>query len=170
MCVYGDDGGYRSFERTLDERPEVGTWRELARRADRRIYQVDWTDGLGPVFDTLDDVGGLVRSIWSARGRASFEAQFPDHADVSAFYDRCADSGVDLEVTKLEQAGRTAGDDYGLTPEQRETLLAAYEAGYYEIPRDITAVELADELGVSDQSLSERLRRAHANLVEATIE
>lgn len=36
--------------------------------------------------------------------------------------------------------------------------------GYYDVPRTVTLTELADSLDVSHQGLSERLRRAHANL------
>ncbi|WP_249361517.1 helix-turn-helix domain-containing protein [Haloterrigena sp. H1] len=32
--------------------------------------------------------------------------------------------------------------------------------GYYDIPRGCTTAELADELGISDQAVTERLRRA----------
>jgi len=32
--------------------------------------------------------------------------------------------------------------------------------GYYDIPRGCTTAELADELGISDQATTERLRRA----------
>ena len=49
----------------------------------------------------------------------------------------------------------------GLTDEQQEALVRAFETGYYSIPRDVTSKELAGELGISHQALSERLRQAH---------
>lgn len=52
-----------------------------------------------------------------------------------------------------------------LTPPQRETLKLAYERGYYEIPRGASLMELAGELGVSDQACSERLRRGVQRLL-----
>jgi len=36
----------------------------------------------------------------------------------------------------------------------------AVRLGYYDIPRGCTTAELADELGISDQAVTERLRRA----------
>ncbi|WP_227378576.1 helix-turn-helix domain-containing protein [Haladaptatus halobius] len=36
----------------------------------------------------------------------------------------------------------------------------------YSIPRDATANDLAEELGVTHQALSERLRRVHGNLID----
>ena len=43
--------------------------------------------------------------------------------------------------------------------------MTAFEAGYYNIPRDVTSEELAAELDVSHQALSERFRRGHKQLV-----
>lgn len=50
-----------------------------------------------------------------------------------------------------------------------DTIRRAYEAGYYNVPRDVSGVELAAEFGISDQTLSERFRRAHAKLVEQAL-
>lgn len=41
--------------------------------------------------------------------------------------------------------------------------------GYYDIPRGCTTKELADELGISDQAVTERLRRAIGSLVRHTL-
>lgn len=68
-----------------------------------------------------------------------------------------------MNIYQLEE-GRQGR--YGITEEQQEALIRAYTAGYYTIPRKITAKELADELGVSHQALSERLRRGHENVVK----
>ncbi|MFB9808291.1 helix-turn-helix domain-containing protein [Haladaptatus pallidirubidus] len=43
--------------------------------------------------------------------------------------------------------------------------MAALESGYYDIPRGISGEELSDDLGISHQALSERLRRAYKNLI-----
>lgn len=53
-----------------------------------------------------------------------------------------------------------------LSDEQQTTLRLAYDRGYYSIPREIRAKALAEELGVTHQAVSERLRRGRGNLVE----
>jgi hypothetical protein len=67
----------------------------------------------------------------------------------------------------------TAGDECsgrsGLTDDQREALITAFEKGYYDVPRDATAVDIAADLGISHQALSERLRRAHNRLVKTEL-
>ena len=58
-----------------------------------------------------------------------------------------------------------------VTSKQREALMAAFEDGFYDVPRQ-TMEELADFawLGVSHQTLSKRLRRAHDKLVSETFD
>ncbi|WP_160134738.1 helix-turn-helix domain-containing protein [Halococcus salsus] len=60
----------------------------------------------------------------------------------------------------------TEQDQHQMTTEQQTALTEAAKAGYYEIPRSATAVEVAEQLGISHQALSERLRRAHSQLVD----
>jgi predicted DNA binding protein len=42
----------------------------------------------------------------------------------------------------------------------------AYERGFFEIPRRVTLDELGEELGISNQSVSERLHWSYGCLVE----
>lgn len=46
-----------------------------------------------------------------------------------------------------------------LGPEEREALRAALEAGYFDVPRTTTLVDIADELGRSDVEVSAQIRR-----------
>lgn len=61
------------------------------------------------------------------------------------------------------------GLEFSLTDVQRETLLAAHETGYFEVPREATLGDLAEQLGVTDTAASQRLRRGMATLVAATL-
>ncbi|MEF8776007.1 MAG: helix-turn-helix domain-containing protein [Haloarculaceae archaeon] len=47
----------------------------------------------------------------------------------------------------------------GLTAAQREALLRAVRGGYYSIPRETSTMDLAEELTIFDQAVTERLRR-----------
>nr|WP_222863711.1 helix-turn-helix domain-containing protein [Natronococcus pandeyae] len=48
-------------------------------------------------------------------------------------------------------------------------MACAVRHGYFEIPRRISLEELAAELGVTHQALSERLRRASDTLAAAEL-
>ena len=57
-----------------------------------------------------------------------------------------------------------------VTAAEEEALRAAFEAGYYGVPRASEVREVAKRAGVSPSTLSYRLRRAEAKLVEAFLE
>jgi len=52
---------------------------------------------------------------------------------------------------------------------QRELLNTAMEEGYYEMPREITLKELADEAGIAKTTASQHLRKAERRLVSFAI-
>ncbi len=52
-----------------------------------------------------------------------------------------------------------------LTRRQRSVLLAAIDAGYYDLPRDVTTAELAAEMNLARRTVEEHLRRAEKKVV-----
>lgn len=56
-----------------------------------------------------------------------------------------------------------------LTSVQRETVERALELGYFDIPRTVSMEELAAELDVTPNAVSERLRRAERRLLSALL-
>lgn len=73
--------------------------------------------------------------------------------------------GLTLDVRWIYDHTPEAGR-FGLTEKQVDTLVLALQHGYFDVPRDTQAQEVADELGISYQALSERLHRATSRLVE----
>ncbi|MFB6359976.1 MAG: helix-turn-helix domain-containing protein [Halobacteriales archaeon] len=56
------------------------------------------------------------------------------------------------------------------TDRQREVFQTAYEAGYYERPRETSTAAIADELGIHRRTAETHLRVAERKLVEAFAE
>lgn len=56
-----------------------------------------------------------------------------------------------------------------LTDRQQEVLQTAVELGYYQIPRETTHQEIADELGCSKSVVGQHLRRVEASLVDSVV-
>jgi predicted DNA binding protein len=48
-------------------------------------------------------------------------------------------------------------------------LIDANENGYYALPRGTSTKELAESFGISDQAVTERLRRGISNLLTNTL-
>ncbi|MFC7081533.1 helix-turn-helix domain-containing protein [Halorussus caseinilyticus] len=137
---------------------------------DQILYRVEWTD-------VLTDLGRIIRetdaTVLEASGQCDtwrFELRFASNEDVRSFQADCTDHDISLELRRLHSLTEIDTDDkYGLTPEQRETLLTALEHGYFEEPRDVTLEELADLLGLSPTAVSGRMRRAEAKLITRTL-
>lgn len=49
---------------------------------------------------------------------------------------------------------------------QQELLQVGLELGYYDLPREVTLQELADEIGIAKTTASQHLRKAEANIIE----
>ncbi|MFB6202631.1 MAG: bacterio-opsin activator domain-containing protein, partial [Halorhabdus sp.] len=128
----------------------------------------------GSVAATLTEFGGHVTEYGvDARG-GSVTAEFPIDVDVRGVVRGVMAAFPDTEfVAKREVAhpvstaeplqGRIAGE---LTDKQRSVLRAAYEAGYFDWPRETTAEELAETLDVSSPTLHNHLRAAQRTLFD----
>ncbi|HET7324336.1 MAG TPA: helix-turn-helix domain-containing protein [Halococcus sp.] len=136
---------------------------------DEWLYRMEWISHVQFVVHALLEEQATVLDAHSEDGRWHLRLLFPDRESLSRTYDFCEDHDIRLDIeTIYEMDGKRHGR-FGLTEEQVEALTAAFERGYYEVPRDISVADLADELDISHQALSERFRRAHGNLVENTI-
>ena len=67
-------------------------------------------------------------------------------------------------LTPVETATEAA-----LTDKQQATLIIAYNRGYFNSPRDITLEELGEELGITPQAVSSRLRRGMSQILGNTL-
>ncbi|MFB6180021.1 MAG: helix-turn-helix domain-containing protein, partial [Halorientalis sp.] len=79
-------------------------------------------------------------------------------------------SGIDVSLVRTgEYTGATGDPLEVLSDEQRALLETAIEAGYYEVPRGTTQADLADRVGVSHATISDRLRRIETTLVTSLV-
>ncbi len=114
--------------------------------------------GEGLLFKTRN-VGTVCtwRIVYSTRG------------DIRAFVDELESNlcgCVDLKIERLTDASYPSDDDTNesLSPRQEEALRSAVEQGYYKIPRDADAADIAEQLNVPRSTLNYRLRQAEAKL------
>jgi len=135
---------------------------------DHWLLRVRWTDGLDGLFDLLTDASAVVLDGEARGDRWSFRARFPEHADLAGFYRACSAAGLPLEVDEVHGAGNSVGG-VSLTPGQREALVTALEAGYFDVPRAITLQELGERLDISDTAASQRIRRGLDRLLRGSV-
>ncbi len=66
----------------------------------------------------------------------------------------------------LESVRDGADRDRLLSDRQRELLAAAIEHGYYDVPRNCSLTELAEEFGIAKSTCSEMLHRIESAIIE----
>lgn len=137
---------------------------------DHVLVKISWNDRVNGVLESIRERDVIVTSAVGTETRWTFRLRFPSSEDLSAFYSSCLERDISIELVRLHETdGPSGGRGFGLTTAQRELLVAAYEAGYFDVPRQTTLVELGDRLDVSDSAVSQRLRRGLAALIGSTV-
>lgn len=119
------------------------------------------------VVHDLVDVGFLPESLTFRDGAERHVGAVVGHDVLEGVLAAVGETvGVSVErISPLgEEGDRPLASRWNLTPAQGEALRAAHEAGYFSVPREADASEVAAELGISKSAFLERLRRGQAAL------
>jgi len=133
------------------------------------LYRMEWVDRVDLVLQMVTNSEATVVEAWTDHGRWYLRVMYPDREGLSRTVDYCEENGIGFEVEVIREMEGEPSGRFGLTDEQYDALTAACEAGYLAVPRETDLDELADELGISHQALSERIRRGTDALVTETL-
>lgn len=150
-------------EATMVENPVV-----FAQVDDRRLYRVDFNEEGSTVnlMGEFMEVGAVLQDAVGDRDGWHCRIRFPSREAYYHVFEFCASHDITIHIERVwERRPGSPDDGLSLTDAQRETLLAAVESGYLDIPRGCSLEELGEELGISQSSVSERFRRGVKNLV-----
>lgn len=136
---------------------------------DRWLFRLEFGDGVKLFQQIVVENEGAILTANARDGRWSLQLLFHDREAVSECHSLFEQYEFRAEVTRVTGMDDLASVQTPLTETQYETICKAHELGYFSVPREVTLKELAAELGVSHQALSERLRRSHAALVSAEL-
>ena len=159
----GDD--LDDFEDALADDPTVDDAETLDRLDGTALYLVRWDEKVEALVDSMTDRHAIVQQA-AADDEWFLKLRFTDVESLSAFQSHF-DS--EFELRRKYRTTEPKRGEFGLTPEQRETLVVASRIGYFAVPRNATVEDVADRLGISANSVSQRLRRAHDALVRNTL-
>lgn len=135
---------------------------------DTLLYRCRYRLLEGGVVTGFVETGLTLLSGVGRGGRWSFDVRAEAHGDLGDFQRYCADRDIELRLESLTEEA-VSEPDAALTGPQREALATALAAGYYDTPRTATLEDVAGILGISRQSLAERLRRGTHNLLEEEV-
>jgi predicted DNA binding protein len=137
---------------------------------ERKLYQVSWRAPVRVILGVLLQNSGSLLSASGTADRWYLQVLFPDQDSISVICENWREHGLDPSIQRVVTvAGKFGFAELQLSQCQHDTLMTAYEMDYYDVPRGVTLEGVADELQVSHQALSERLRRGHRNLIQTTL-
>ncbi|ESP90207.1 helix-turn-helix domain-containing protein [Candidatus Halobonum tyrrellensis] len=157
------------LEATLEADPTVRDAALLNEQDGEALYEMTWSDNIQLVLQMITNSRATVLDAIGENGRWKFHVLYPAREEFSKTSEFCDSHGVDFDVHSIREVDRSSASRYGLTSEQRDSIVDATRRGYFEVPRQVTLQELSEAVGVSHQALSERLRRAIEALVENTL-
>ena len=165
--VWSDDvSTFMDSARNDDEIEDITVLDEVEYGA---LVRATWT----PEADLIHAIKALQATILEARATAeewTFRIRAERQEGIATFRDVFSAHDIPVTLNRLYDLSELVDDDRNVvTDEQRETLLAAYEKGYYERPREVDQQELGRQFDITSRAVSDRLRRGTASLVEEVL-
>jgi len=160
----------QQFKMSVQDHPSVRDIQRVSSHDDRTLFALDWDISADRLFRGIHESNAHLLSATGGPQNWELELRFRSHEALSEFKEYCSEANIALEVGRIYNPTRPeSGPFYGLTQRQRDTLIRAVEGGYYSLPRQLSTKDLADEFGISDQAVTERLRRAIVSLVDNSL-
>lgn len=160
---------HADFEDAAADDPSVERITKLDEADDAVLYRAEWVENVETVAYAYTETGATILEATGQNERWNVQMRFDDEDALSTFRAYLDENDHPFSLDALYRQHQPTTDGHDVTTPQREALLAALDAGYYNVPRDDTMDEVAADLGISQQALSKRLRRGHCNLVETTL-
>lgn len=158
-------GDMERFKSALKDDPSVSEATRIDVLEDETLYRAVWPTDVESVGQAYLEAGATILEASGRNQRWELRLRFDNQKNLSAFHEYCEKNDIPLNVDRIySPTTAKGGGQFGITPKQREALVTALDAGFYETPPATTMTEIAENLGISQQALSKRLRRAHGNI------
>ncbi|MFC3957904.1 bacterio-opsin activator domain-containing protein [Halovivax cerinus] len=159
-----------AFESAAQDDPTIQHIKRLDEFADSALYRAEWTAQVQSVLYAYTEIEAVILEATGTDQRWELRMRFDDRDQLGAFQDYCEEHRIAFSLQQLTQLSQPkTGGQYGLTPKQQEALVAAWKAGYFETPRESSLSDVADDLDITQQSLSKRIQRANQTLIGNTL-
>lgn len=157
------------FMEAAENEPDVEETRLLERVDGGALFRAEWSPN-AKVVKGLKELGATILESEGTSERWRFEVRAQNRDKFREFQEVFRVQGIPITLTHVyDLAELIEGGHQALTQDQRETLIAAYQNGYFDKPRQTTQEELGEQFGVSHRAISERLRRGTRNLIATSL-
>ena len=157
------------IESAFDSHEGVTNIRVVDSIENEYLMRAEWEQAYFGILSALAKANVVVLSGIGTKEQWRFEVRGESQEAIASFREYCQENEIPITITAVHAMIPVHGDGYQLTETQREALVLAYEQGYFDTPRERSLEEIAEELGITQQSLSARLRRGHRRLIGETL-
>ncbi|HKJ58731.1 MAG TPA: helix-turn-helix domain-containing protein [Halobacteriales archaeon] len=165
-----ESSDFSRFEEGLRNDRTIGEFERVTETGeDRAIYSFVYTDDAKILSPVISDANGVILDMENDGSAWTLTVWMAERTDLAYLWEYARRNDIDIELLRVNEYASVDTTDAGLTERQREALLAAFEAGYFEEPRETTLGEVAAELGVSQPAVSGLLRRGIERLILSSI-
>lgn len=133
------------------------------------LMRAEWRGEYFGILSALSEANVAVLTGVGTKDGWDFEVRGETRETISDFRTLCQEHDIPIEITAVHALLPVQGEGYELTEAQREALVLAYERGYFDSPRAVSLEDVAEDLGISQQALSSRIRRGHRRLIAGTL-
>ena len=158
------------FEDGLRDDSTVGEFeRVIETRDGEAIYSFEYTDMAKILSPVISAANGVILDMENDGTAWILTVWMPDRTQLVQLWDYARENDVDIDLLRVNEYASLGNTDAGLTDSQREALLAAFERGYFEEPRNATLGEVAADLDISQPAASGLLRRGIKRLIVSSL-
>lgn len=138
---------------------------------DKRLYHIKWADpmSVNGFLQAIREHDVIVESAVGTDDLWRFRLRAADREALASFQQVCLDNDIELTVQRVCVPETDEHDIDGLTASQRDALRVANRLGYFETPSQATLGDIGEELEISPQAASRRIRRAVQTLVDNSL-
>jgi len=164
----GDD--HEAFETAVRSQAAVESFSALDQFENHGLYRLKWVDA---PTDLIEAIAQAQAVVLEARGGDEwvFRLRFPTHNSLSEFHNAIIEQDIPIHIDRTYTLTEEfdLGHRFDLTQEQREALVLAIQQGYFASPSEVSLDELAEELGITRQAVSKRIRRGNQKVLQKTL-
>lgn len=168
VTVQADD--FAAFEDALAADPTVADAEVFATYGDRRTYRLTIAPDVPVMTEHVASFGDELLDLRSTADGWRVRIRTRDRSSIREFWEFCADNDIECHLERVFQAREPVGEvPVPIEREAADLLRTAYDAGYFEVPRDADLSELAETFDVAESTMSERLRRALEHVLQTVL-
>ena len=163
------------IEEVAETTPLISSYSHVTTRDDAEVYSL-----VGDIsfFHQILDRSGTLMEMTADEDRAEILVELPRYASVKSFVSMVEGEYDDVEVLSTRTKEKEFKTESGfkgelrekLTERQLETLQTAYYSGYFESPRECTGQEIAEQLGVTQPTVTENIKAGQSKLLRLLLD